>query len=339
MAKKLPYFPFFVGDWVKDTRMLSLPTRALWMDMLCLMHDSDRRGYLSRAGKPLTPEQIAAYSGCSAAEVSHATQELLDSGVCSCTEHGVLFSRRMVRDERKRRLCSEAGKKGGNPNLKDWNKLPGFVYALRRESDGAVKIGGSVAPADRRAGQMGSLRGESTKLLQQWSVTRMADAELMLHEEFSDQQIDGEWFRMSDEDVASITEILTFKGLLKGGLKPPLDMECGNGVVSSSSEPKAKRKAAPESEGFAQFWAAYPRKQAKQAAKKAWQKLQPCPELVTEMLAALERQKVSEQWQGGIIPHAATWLNGRRWEDEAGPKTGRQAGLLDFASGGKGGVM
>lgn len=38
------------------------------------------------------------------------------------------------------------------------------------------------------------------------------------------------------------------------------------------------------------------------------------------MLAALERQGKSDQWRrdgGQYIPHAATWLNGRRWEDEA----------------------
>jgi len=36
-------------------------------------------------------------------------------------------------------------------------------------------------------------------------------------------------------------------------------------------------------------------------------------------MAGLERSKVSEQWQrdgGQFIPHPATWLNGRRWEDQ-----------------------
>ena len=37
------------------------------------------------------------------------------------------------------------------------------------------------------------------------------------------------------------------------------------------------------------------------------------------MSAALERDKRSEQWRrdnGDFIPHPASWLNGRRWEDE-----------------------
>jgi hypothetical protein len=93
------------------------------MDMICLMHEGDRRGYLQHAtGKPVSPEQIARMTGCSADEVSRLLQELCDSGVYSCTTSGVIFSRRIVRDERKRQLCVEAGKKGGNPTLKGQSK-------------------------------------------------------------------------------------------------------------------------------------------------------------------------------------------------------------------------
>lgn len=67
---------------------------------------------------------------------------------------------------------------------------------------------------------------------------------------------------------------------------------------------------------FGRFWAAYPRKQAKQSAVRAWNKLKPSPELVEAMLAAIVVQSGSEQWQRGFIPHPATWLNGQRWEDQ-----------------------
>lgn len=45
----------------------------------------------------------------------------------------------------------------------------------------------------------------------------------------------------------------------------------------------------------------------------------PSAELVTEIMAGLQRHKETEQWNnhnGKYIPHASTWLNGRRWEDE-----------------------
>lgn len=109
---KKPAFQFYPGDWMKDpaVRSLSLEARGLWIDMLCLMHESDRRGYLQHiSGKPVTHDQLARMTGCSAVQVSQLLQELKDSGVYSCTEHGTIFSRRMVRDELKRAKCVQAG--------------------------------------------------------------------------------------------------------------------------------------------------------------------------------------------------------------------------------------
>ncbi len=71
-------------------------------------------------------------------------------------------------------------------------------------------------------------------------------------------------------------------------------------------------------DGFSEFWQAYPRKTAKQAALKAWNKIKPDADLQQAILNALEQQKKSVQWQkdgGQFIPYPATWLNGRRWED------------------------
>lgn len=67
---------------------------------------------------------------------------------------------------------------------------------------------------------------------------------------------------------------------------------------------------------FATFWGAYPRKEAKAVAVKAWAKLKPDAALLGVILAAIARQKEGRQWQEGFVPHAATWLNQRRWEDE-----------------------
>lgn len=78
---------------------------------------------------------------------------------------------------------------------------------------------------------------------------------------------------------------------------------------------------------FDKFWGEYPRKEAKERARRAWKKLSPTPEMAGVMLAALERDKRSRQWtkdKGEFIPLPASWLNGRRWEDEkpSGPDTG-----------------
>ena len=71
---------------------------------------------------------------------------------------------------------------------------------------------------------------------------------------------------------------------------------------------------------FARFWACYPRKVNKQAALRAWRKLKPDLLLCQRMSLALKTQIRSEEWTrdgGRYIPHPSTWLNGRRWEDEA----------------------
>ena len=70
---------------------------------------------------------------------------------------------------------------------------------------------------------------------------------------------------------------------------------------------------------FDRFWALYPRKTAKQEAEKAFKRVDPDDELLETMIAAVEKQKKSEQWTrdgGQYIPHPATWLNQKRWTDE-----------------------
>lgn len=71
--------------------------------------------------------------------------------------------------------------------------------------------------------------------------------------------------------------------------------------------------------GFEDFWQAYPRKTAKKDAEVAWRKLAPSATLQAELVAAVGRQKACRQWNrdgGQYIPYPATWLNGRRWEDQ-----------------------
>lgn len=67
---------------------------------------------------------------------------------------------------------------------------------------------------------------------------------------------------------------------------------------------------------FDEFWKEYPLKTAKQNALKAWQKLKPNESLFNKIMEAVKNQKNWEQWKSGFIPHAATFLNTKRWEDE-----------------------
>lgn len=74
--------------------------------------------------------------------------------------------------------------------------------------------------------------------------------------------------------------------------------------------------------GFNLFWERYPKKLAKRDAEKAFDKIKPDEKLFNLILEKLELYKQSEAWLkdgGQFIPYPATWLNGRRWEDEITP--------------------
>ena len=69
---------------------------------------------------------------------------------------------------------------------------------------------------------------------------------------------------------------------------------------------------------FDKFWSAYPRKENKGQAKKAWKKLKITPEFLDKLLKAIERQKASPKWAKGFLPMPSTWLNAEAWDDEHG---------------------
>lgn len=74
----------------------------------------------------------------------------------------------------------------------------------------------------------------------------------------------------------------------------------------------------PEQSFKDRFWPNYPRRVAKADAEKAWMKLDPDEGLIATILKALGWQRdVHTDWN--YWPYPATWLNGRRWEDEPPP--------------------
>ena len=70
---------------------------------------------------------------------------------------------------------------------------------------------------------------------------------------------------------------------------------------------------------FESFWQADPRKVSKAYSQKVFKKLNPSKSLFEKIMNALEEHKKNPDWQkqdGQFIPHASTWLNQKRWEDE-----------------------
>jgi hypothetical protein len=80
---------------------------------------------------------------------------------------------------------------------------------------------------------------------------------------------------------------------------------------------------------FEEFWSAYPKKKAKEAARKAWVKLKPDETLGKEIIQAVIESAKTKDWlkeNGKYIPYPATYLNGKRWEDERNESNGQNTG-------------
>lgn len=113
-------------------------------------------------------------------------------------------------------------------------------------------------------------------------------------------------------DTVAIGLIPDSRSLIPDSGNTPLTPQGGKRLRKSST---AGIESLP---GFAGFYAAYPRKIGREAALKAWIKLAPDEALQATILGALAAQKphLDRREKGRYIPHAATWLNQARWEDE-----------------------
>lgn len=117
---KMPSLQFYPADWRKspDVQALNYHDRGVWFEILCIMHESERRGVLLLNGQAMTDEALARVLGLDKQNLTTTLTTLLTYGVASREEKtGALMCRRMVRDESVRKIRAEAGKLGGNPVL------------------------------------------------------------------------------------------------------------------------------------------------------------------------------------------------------------------------------
>ena len=105
---------------------------------------------------------------------------------------------------------------------------------------------------------------------------------------------------------------------------PPYSPPKGDGA-----EPRKQRsKTTPtwKPERFEGFWAYYPRGENRMGAVRAWDRLKPDDALIETIGRALQVLKASPAWRdGGGIPYASTFLNGRRWEDATAKRPAQSA--------------
>jgi hypothetical protein len=93
-------------------------------------------------------------------------------------------------------------------------------------------------------------------------------------------------------------------------------------VVEEEQQAESGHQKADTEASFETFWKLYPRKTAKDNARKAFAKINPNAELLAQMVESLAKHCASTGWtkdDGQFIPHASTWLNQKRWNDEVKP--------------------
>lgn len=120
--------------------------------------------------------------------------------------------------------------------------------------------------------------------------------------------------RTSVDDVESI--LLDVSHWLTEGPDIAPSPDGYQGDAPETEEEKRRERDRQCARDFATFYTAYPKKEGKAPAEKAFAKVDVA---VQVLLDSLERQKRSANWRkddGRYIPLPATWLNQRRWEDQ-----------------------
>jgi hypothetical protein len=237
MSKRgLPWMMFYPADWLSDAVAGCSPAaKGIWIDMLCVMHGSQRYGYLESEGKPIPDELMFRRCGCAnVEEYRNLLAELFAAGVPSRAEAGVIYSRRMARDQQDRNSAAERQRRHRASNA---------------------------------------------------SVTPVSQVEVRSHK----------------SEVRVKKDTTEPSAPVRVPAEKPLELET--------------KEAA-----FGVFWEAWPEKQAKAPAFRAWLKV--AMEEYGPIMAGLEKWKSSAQWKRKVIPHPATWLNDKRWQDEDIPQEG-----------------
>lgn len=128
------------------------------------------------------------------------------------------------------------------------------------------------------------------------------------------EQVDGQirtvvvWKHAPDDAISRPTENLT--------VRFPDRQESGASIEHHPSEHHSLEDQ--KSVRFDEFWSVYPRKAAKDAAARAWQKAVR-REAAEVILAGARRYADDPNRDPAFTAHAATWLNQGRWADEPLP--------------------
>jgi hypothetical protein len=226
------YSKFFWSDWESDPGLAqcSLAAQGLWMRMLCLAAQSDNIGFVKIAGAAASDAQIAKHARAGEELVAELIQELEANGVFSRDRHGVIYCRRMVADEKKRRSRAAGGvtaaeaslrNNKGNFTSRDTTIQQGVPATINQSPESRVQSPESIDAAGGADGKSDVLEQVNRKasLLCKVIGVRLEDS---TYRNFWPTAIE----RMIDEGISFEAIHEAAKRLTASGMLPP------NGVTS-----------------------------------------------------------------------------------------------------------
>lgn len=143
--------------------------------------------------------------------------------------------------------------------------------------------------------------------------------------------VDQKIWLLTQEETHSFIKVRTNDDYSKNNL----DNSENNGSKppnNDTKEKKGKKNKSKENDNpyFTIFWDVYPRKEKKAVAIISFNKINPDEGLLQIMLAKLKLFKKTKAWKDiEFVPHASTWLNQRRWEDEVEGVESNEANISD----------
>lgn len=121
-----PYMPFYIGDWFKAPEVRALPhaNRMVWFEILCLMWQSNEKGFLTINGEPFVitnditgditngEHVLASMLGISCEFLQESFRLFKKYGVYKVREDGAIYSGFMVKLVEIKRVRASAGRTG-----------------------------------------------------------------------------------------------------------------------------------------------------------------------------------------------------------------------------------
>ena len=289
-------------------RSVSLSSKGLWIDLLCMMAESERRGYLEINGQAPSNIQLTRMVGCTQEELRGCLGELTDAGVLSSTKTGVIFSRRMVRDDNLSKLRKKCGEKGGNPSLKPGCPNPYY----NKENDILVNQKDNLMVNQKDNQKITPSSSSSSSLENSNNIESSRELFLPI---LQSAKLTPEKIALEKEIMPKTAAVIPlFQDGTQPGVKDPVESK------EVYETKKGRKLTGKKLADFERFWEAFDRHGNKKPAADSWLDIKNySPELVEKIIEAAklesERRPALEA-KNQTPKYAQGWLSESRWADK-----------------------